>query len=167
MLADARGENKCIESVECGGERSQLATDAVDKQVDRLGGIWLVARQQCLHVVAEAGNAKQPRRLIKQVADGGGRHFLLFHQIEHDAGVEAATAPAHDQPVKGGESHRGRDALALLHGAHAGAAAEMGDHHASLRDRQADNMRQYTGDVFVGQTMEPVTADSLFAQTPR
>jgi hypothetical protein len=54
-----------------------------------------------------------------------GRHAFLLHQIEHDSRVETAAAPAHDQSIERRESHRRGDALALLHGAHAGAATEV------------------------------------------
>jgi hypothetical protein len=36
-------------------------------------------------------------------------------------------------PIKRREAHRGRDASAPSHGAHAGAAAKMGDDHAAIR----------------------------------
>src|SRR5438105_2029698 len=36
MLADAAGEDERVEATERGGERAELANDAVDEQLDRL-----------------------------------------------------------------------------------------------------------------------------------
>ena len=45
--------------------------------------------------------------------------------MQHDAGIDAAAARAHDKPVEGGETHRRVDAAPALHCAQAGAVAEV------------------------------------------
>ena len=41
---------------------------------------WLVAFQQRLHVVADAGHAEQARRMVEQIADGSRGHTLSRRQ---------------------------------------------------------------------------------------
>src|SRR5713226_4873717 len=50
VLADARSEDERIEPAERCGERSELASDAVDEEVDRLFCRWGIACQQGAHV---------------------------------------------------------------------------------------------------------------------
>ncbi len=53
-----------------------------------------------------------------------------------------------------------------MDGAHAGAAAEMGDDHPRIAQLRRD-FRQAAGDVLVGQAVEAITAHALLRQLPR
>ena len=70
--------------------------------------------------------------MIEQVAYGLRRHALLLDQVENDARIEVAARRAHWQAIECGEAHGRCHALAPVHRAHAGAAAEMGDHDATV-----------------------------------
>ena len=68
-----------------GGQRAQLAADAVDEQLDREARALVVARQQRPHVARDARDAEQPRLLVDQVLDGARIHAELVHQVEDHA----------------------------------------------------------------------------------
>ena len=150
VLTDARGENQCVQPAESGGERPQLSTDPVDKQGDGIGRVRVVTRQQGPHVIANARNAEQPGGMIQQVAYRLRRHTFFLDQVENDARIEVAATAAHWKAIECGEAHGRCDALAPVHRAHAGAAAEMGDHNATIRFCRTKDVRKDAGDVFVG-----------------
>src|SRR5262249_55662314 len=56
VLADPRGEHDGIDPAERGGERAQLASNAVDEEIDRDLGIRLAARFERAHVAGDTGN---------------------------------------------------------------------------------------------------------------
>src|ERR1035437_8089546 len=99
--------------------------------------------------------------MIQQVAYRRRRHTFLLYQVENDARVEVAAAASHWQAIECGEAHGRCDALAPVHRAHAGAAAEMGDHHATISFRRTKDIRKNAGDVFIGKAMKPVPPDTL------
>ena len=150
VLADARGEDQRVQPAEGGGERSQLPADSIDKQGDGIGRVRVGARQQGPHVIANAGNAEQPRGMIQQVAYRLRRHTFFLDQVENDARIEVAAAAAHWQAIECGEAHGRCHTLASVHRTHAGAAAEMGDHHATIRFCRTKDIRKNAGDVFIG-----------------
>src|SRR6266487_6608254 len=52
-LADAAGEDERIEPAERGGERAELAKDAIDEQPDGLPRPRILAFEQVPHIVAD------------------------------------------------------------------------------------------------------------------
>ena len=127
VLADAAREHERIQPAERGGERAQLAPDAIAIEVDREPGPRIARGQERAHVARNAGHAEQARLVVEQLLDGARVHSALVHEVEQHAGVDRAAARAHRQPVEGGETHRARDARAGLERAHARAVAEVAD----------------------------------------
>ena len=84
------------------------------------------------------GDAEQARLLVEQRLDLGGRRARALEQVQDDARIERARPRAHAQPVERREAERAVDALAVLHRAQAGAAAEVGDDHAPVGDLGRD-----------------------------
>src|SRR5207237_5766611 len=107
------------------GERSELATDPIDVQIDRGLCVRIAAVLKRSHVARDARYAKQSRLLIDQFLDRPSVHLELVDQIEDDAGIEIAATGSHWQTVGRGESHRARHALPVGHRAHARPVAEM------------------------------------------
>src|SRR5436305_1008064 len=83
--------------------------------------------------------------------------------MQHDAGIDAAAARAHDKPVEGGETHRRVDAAPALHCAQAGAVAEVRGNHTPARERRID-LAQTPCDIFIRKTMKAVAADTLIVE---
>src|SRR5512144_2588601 len=83
VLADARGEDDRVEPAERGGERAQLAPDAVDEEVDRRLGRRVAARLERAHVARDAGDAEQARLLVDQLLDRARVHLHLVDEVEH------------------------------------------------------------------------------------
>ena len=110
VLADATGEHQRIEAAQRSGERTQLARDAVDVQIDREPGARLLAGEQRAHVARDARDAEQPGLVVDQLLDGARVHAALVHQVQDDAGVDGAAACAHRQAIDRREAHRARDA---------------------------------------------------------
>src|SRR4029079_903381 len=54
VLADTSGEDDGVEALQRSGERTELAADAVDVEVDRQLRSWLTAREQRAHVARHA-----------------------------------------------------------------------------------------------------------------
>ena len=75
---------------------------------------------------------------IEEILHLRRRHPLFGDQIEHDAGIDLARSRSHREPVERSKAHGALDALAVLDRAHRGAAAEMGDDHASPGDLGRD-----------------------------
>src|ERR1019366_6903065 len=94
--------------------------------------------------------------MIQQVAYRLRRHTFLLDQVENDARIEVAATAAHWQAIECGEAHGRCHTLAPVHRAHAGAAAEMGDHHATIRFCRTKDIRKNAGDVFIRKAMKPV-----------
>src|SRR5215470_3437830 len=67
VLADSRSEHDRIESTQRRGERTQLAADAIDVEIDCSFCTRLVARKERAHVARYSGNAKKTRLLIDQL----------------------------------------------------------------------------------------------------
>ena len=88
VLTDARRKDQSVQAAESGGERSQLSTDPVDKQSDGVGRVRVIARQQGSHVIADAGNAEEPRGMIQQVGYRTRRHTFFLYQVENDRSEE-------------------------------------------------------------------------------
>ena len=63
--------------------------------------------------------------------------------------------------VERGKAHGRCHALAPMHRAHAGAAAEMGDDDAALGRDRTEDFRKNTGNIFIGQAVESVSSDTL------
>src|SRR5450759_4861516 len=70
--------------------------------------------------------------MIQQVAYRLRRHTFFLDQVENDARIEVAATAAHWKAIECSKAHGRCDALAPVHRAHAGAAAEMGDHNATI-----------------------------------
>src|ERR1019366_1071680 len=128
MFADASREDQRIEPAERGGERAKFAADAIDEKRDRFRRARILGGEQRPHVVADAGNTQQPRLIVEKIAHGFRIHFLLVEKIKHDSRIEGAATPAHRKAIERGKAHGRRDAFAIFHGTHAGAAAKMGNH---------------------------------------
>ena len=96
-----------------------------------------------------------------------GRHTFLLYQVENDARIEFAAAAAHRQTIECGEAHGRRHALAPMHRAYACAAAEVGDHYATIGFCQTKDVRKDAGDVFVGKPMKSVSPDTLGGEPTR
>src|ERR1022692_395429 len=99
--------------------------------------------------------------MIQQVAYRLRRHTLFLDQVENDARIEVAATAAHWKAIECGEAHGRRHALAPVHRAHAGAAAEMGDHNATVSFDRSKDIRKDAGDVFIGKAMKTVTPERL------
>src|ERR1019366_2422000 len=117
-----------IAPADAGGERAKFAADAIDEKRDRFRRARILGGEQRPHVVADAGNTQQPRLIVEKIAHGFRIHFLLVEKIKHDSRIEGAATPAHRQAIERGKAHGRRDAFAIFHGTHAGAAAKMGNH---------------------------------------
>ncbi len=105
--------------------------------------------------------------MIEKITDRSRRHALPLHQVKNDAGIEVAAAAAHRQTVECREAHGRRYAFAPEHRAHAGAAAEMRNHDATVRCCRTKEVREYTGDVFIRKAMEPVSSNALGGEPAR
>ena len=162
MLADAAGEHQAVGPAQRRGQRAEFARGPVGEQVERLLRFRLVAGNQGAHVAGDPGHAEQAGAVVQQVLHRGRRHAALLQQIEQHAGVDRAAAGAHHQSVERGERHRGGDAFACQHRAHAGTIAKMRHHHAPRRDLR----RQHRGDVFVRNPMEPITPHAFVGPPP-
>ena len=87
------------------------------------------------------------------------RQFFDFHQVDHGARIERTAARAHHQAVERGKAHGRGHAVQILHGAQAGAAAQVGDDDLAARDR-AKALLQHQRLVFVRQAVEAVAAQA-------
>src|SRR5271163_3121394 len=117
MLADARGKYQRVEPAERRSKRSELASDAVDEEVDGLFCRWRIARQQGPHIAGNARDAEEPRTLPDQLLDRLGVHPLVLQKVEDHARVERAGASPHRQAIDRCETHCGGDAAPLIDGA--------------------------------------------------
>src|ERR1039458_6512901 len=90
--------------------------------------------------------------MIQQVAYRLRRHTFFLDQVENDARIEVAATAAHWKAIECSKAHGRCDALAPVHRAHAGAAAEMGDHNATISFCRTKDIRKDAGDVFIGKT---------------
>ena len=160
VLADPRGEHESVEALQRRRQHAGIEADPVDEVVDRERRTRVGAGFELAHVVADAGQALQAAVAVKEILHVRCRHALFRDEIEHDAGIELARPRSHRKPVERREAHRALDALSALDRAHRGAAAEMGDDHASARDVRRD-LRQALGDIFVGQAVEAVAPDAF------
>ena len=88
--------------------------------------------------------------MIEQVAYGLRRHALLLDQVEDNARIQVAAPGAHHKTIERGEAHGRCHALAPMHRAHAGAAAEMGDNDATIGRDRPEDIGKHTGDILVG-----------------
>ena len=88
--------------------------------------------------------------MIQQVAYRLRRHTLFLDQVENDARIEVAATAAHWKAIECSKAHGRCHALSPVHRAHAGAAAEMGDHNATISFCRTEDVRKDAGDVFVG-----------------
>ncbi len=80
------------------------------------------------HIARNAGEAEQPALLVEQLVDlRAGEAFLAFEVGDH-AGIEIATARAHDQPFTGCEAHGRVHGPAMIHRAERGAIPEVAAH---------------------------------------
>ncbi len=66
VLADAGGEDERVQAAGGGGERAELAAEAIAEQLDGEARARVVAREQHPHVARQAGDAEQPRLLVDQ-----------------------------------------------------------------------------------------------------
>ena len=166
VLADAGGEHEAVDAAHGGRQHPGEESDAVDEIVERELGARVRTREQVSHVVADAGQPLETAVVIEQMLDLVGAHALLGQEIEHDAGVELPWTRSHGQAVKCREAHGALDALAGMDRAHRGAATEMGDDHAALRNVRRQ-LRQLARDVFVRQPVEAVAADAFLVEALR
>src|SRR5664279_2647356 len=105
--------------------------------------------------------------MIQQVAYRRRRHTFLLDQVENDARIEVAATATHWQAIECGEAHGRCHTLASVHRTHAGAAAEMGDHHATIRFCRTKDIRKNAGDVFIRKDMKPVPPDTIGRELTR
>jgi hypothetical protein len=101
-----------------------------------------------LHIITDTGNPEKTGTLVKKVLDFVSCHIPLIQEVQQNTRIDGPAAPTHHQAIKRGKAHAGGDALAPLHGAHAGAIAEMGDNHPSF-GAIAKKSGQRAGDVRV------------------
>ena len=165
-FADAGGEDQTVDPPHTGCHCGDRLGGSVDEQINRLCRLQPVGFQQVAHVAAvSAGDAEQAGFVVEQVVQGFPVGALL-EQEQDDAGIDAAAARSHWQPVERGESHGAVNADAITHGTQAGATAEMGDHHtAACQPRCA--LLQRSGDIFVRQAVEAVSPDAGIMQCAR
>jgi hypothetical protein len=96
----ARGEHQRVEPAQRGGERAELAADAVHEELDREFRARVPALLELAHVVGDARDAEQAGLVVEQLLDRLRVHAVALHEIEQDAGIERAGARAHRQPVE-------------------------------------------------------------------
>ncbi len=77
---------------------------------------------------------EQARLLVEQLLHLRGRQAERLEQVQDDTRVHRAGPRAHAEAVERGEAERAVHALARLHRAQAGAAAEVRDDHAPVGD---------------------------------
>ena len=99
--------------------------------------------------------------MVEQIADRLCGHPVLLDQVENDAGVEVAAAATNRKTIECRKAHGRCHALALIHRAHAGAATEMGDNHATISSDRTEHIREDAGDVFIGQPVKAIPPDTL------
>ena len=157
VLADAGGEHERVEAAERGGQRAELAADAVDEQIDRQP-----ARAARRSRAARACRSRCPTRRAGPTACRSAsrsrarpsRSSSIRYRIT--PGSSAAAARAHRQAVDGGEAHRARDAAcrprARTCWRRCRGAATTVRPAAALRVE----LRQHAGDVLVRQAVEAV-----------
>src|SRR3546814_543414 len=90
-------------------------------------------------------------------------HAQLRLKVKHDARIERPATRSHHQPIEGREPHGRVDALPVPHRAQARAVSEMRRDHPPIGKRPVDGS-QLPGDIFVGQSMKSIAADSLLMQ---
>ena len=132
MLANAGREDETVEPPERGDQRPCLAGDAIGEQVDRFFCMWIFACEKHADVAAYARCAEQAGATIEHVLDIG-EAAPLTPKIEDNAGIEAAAAGGHDQPVERAEAGGGFDADSTLERAETGAGAKMRGNDSTLR----------------------------------
>src|ERR1700724_277226 len=84
----------------------------------------IVACEQHADVTADTGHAEQTGAAGEHVLDIG-ETVPLAAKMEDHAGIEAAAASGHDQPVERTEAGGRSDAAAVVERAEAGARAQM------------------------------------------
>ena len=150
-------------SAERGGERPELAADAISKELDRDLRIRLDARFERAHVAGDSGYPEQARLLIDELLDGAGVHLQLVHQIKHHPRIEVAATRPHGQPVDRSEAHGARNASPAGHRAHARTVAEV--QHDRLAERSLRVVfRKRLCDVLVGQSVETVATHAALGK---
>src|SRR3954451_13101730 len=118
ILADARGEDECVEPLECGCQHAGVEADPIGEIVGRQFGLWVLTGLEYAHVVADAGESLQAAITIKEILYGRRGHALLGHQIQHDSGIELARTRSHREPVQRGETHGALDTPPALQRTH-------------------------------------------------
>ena len=101
-----------VQAAQCRRERADLANDAIDEELDRLGRQGAITGQENAHVVADAGDPQQAGFLVEEVLDPINAPALPEQEEDH-AGIESSAACAHRQPIQRREAHRGIHALAV------------------------------------------------------
>src|SRR5262249_58708941 len=98
--------------------------------------------------------------LVEEILDRCGGHSFFRDEIKHNAGIELSRACSHCQSIKCCEAECALNAAAICQRAHRGAAAQVRDDHASLRDVRS-HIGQTIGDVFIGKSVEAVATHAF------
>jgi hypothetical protein len=183
VLADAAGEHEQVEAAERRGQGADRLAHRVRKHRHRQARarIALGALGEHPHV-ASAADRQEARFPIDELLERVRTEPVLARQVEQDAGVKVTGPRPHQDPARRREPHRGVDRAAILDGRQAGAAAQVGDHHARGRvgpERghhvlvreaveavatnvlEARRQRQHAGDLGQGGVERGVEADDL------
>ena len=117
--------------------------------------------EQVSHIGTSLRNSEQPGLVVDHFEKLFRGHLLGSCQIWSQAGVQIARAGAHHQSRRRSEAHAGVNALAVAHGGHACAVAQMSEDDATGGCRRIAQTREFFHQIGVGQTVETVPLHSL------
>ena len=103
-----------------------------------LGGLRLDVPQ----VLADPRESQQAAFVVQQVLDLLRRISPFPQQREDHRRIDVAAAGSHDQPLEGGHAHAGLGRGAELHGAGAGAVAEVAGDQPQLAETAFRGIRR-------------------------
>ena len=166
VLPDAGREHEPVDTAERRRERANLLGGLIHEVVHRESRVRLAAVEQVAHVVADAGNAEQPRLLVEDRFEILRREPDRLDEMEDHARVDRSRPGPHAETVERGEAERAVDALQVLHRAEAGAAAQVRDDHAAVRDL-GRHVRQHGRDVLVREPVKTISLHAAAAQVAR
>src|SRR5262249_40184834 len=166
VLPDPGGKYKSIETAKRRGQQACIKTDTIDKVFKRKASARILTCIELTHIIADPGESFKPAFAIEHRLYLGSGHLFFFEEIENDTRIDLARPRAHWQTIERSEPHGALNAAPIEQSAHRTAAAEMRNNHPSARDVR-QNLLQAVCNVFIGQAVEPITANALGVKTFR
>src|SRR5262245_52911126 len=69
VLADTGREHEDVEAAQRGRERTEVTTDPIHEEIDRVGRLAGGTREQLAHVVADARYAEESGSMVEKIGD--------------------------------------------------------------------------------------------------